>query len=114
MKKKITLFASTLFLFVLSASNAFAQAEGAADNGFTAGGLLALAAGIGLGVAAFGGAIGQGIAAKSALEGITRNPQSSGAVMAPLILSLALIEALVIYAFVISILLVLKLPNVPF
>lgn len=111
--KKFTAFASTLTLLALASSTAFAQTAGAAaDNGFSAGAFYALGAGLGLGIAAFGGGIGQGLAAKSALEGIARNPQAKDSVQAPLILSLALIEALVIYAFVIAILLVLKLPAI--
>ena len=51
-------------------------------------------------LAAIGGALGQGNAAKGALEALGRNPKA--AVFVPLLLSLALIESLVIYALVIS------------
>ena len=60
------------------------------------------AAAFAIGVAAFGGALGQGRAAAAALEGIARNPSASGAIFTPLILSLALIESLVIYALLIA------------
>ena len=46
--------------------------------------------------------IGQGIASRAALEGVARNPQASGKILVPLILGLALIESLVIYALIIA------------
>lgn len=70
---------------------------------------LALGAGLGIGIAAFGGALGQGRAAASALEGIARNPEASGKVMTPMIIALALIESLVIYALVIAFMLMGKI-----
>lgn len=62
----------------------------------------AMAAAIAISVAAFGGALGQGRAAAAALEGIARNPNARSEIFMPLILSLALIESLVIYALVIA------------
>ena len=41
-------------------------------------------------------------AAAAALEGIARNPQASGKLFTPMIIGLALIESLVIYALVIA------------
>jgi F-type H+-transporting ATPase subunit c len=70
---------------------------------------LALGAGLGIGIAALGGALGQGRAAASALEGIARNPEASGKVMTPMIIALALIESLVIYALVIAFMLMGKI-----
>ena len=63
---------------------------------------LALAAGLGIGIAAFGGALGQGRAAASALDGIARNPGAADKMFTPMILGLALIESLVIYALIIA------------
>lgn len=65
-------------------------------------GMLALSAAIVLGVAALGGALGQGKAASTALEGIARNPAASDKLFTPMIIALALIESLVIYALVIA------------
>jgi F-type H+-transporting ATPase subunit c len=62
----------------------------------------ALGAGLGLGLAALGGALGQGKAAAAALEGIARNPSASDKIFTPMIIGLALIESLVLYAFVIA------------
>jgi F-type H+-transporting ATPase subunit c len=61
-----------------------------------------LAAGLGIGIAAFGGSLGQGKAAAAALEGIARNPAASGKLFVPMIIGLALIESLVIYAFLVT------------
>ena len=68
-------------------------------------GWIALAAGLGIGLAALGGSIGQGRAAGAALEGIARNPGAAGQIRGPMILGLALIESLVIYALVVFFLL---------
>ena len=102
--KKIAVFFSSFTLMTIWAASAFAQ-TGAADNEFTMKGMIALGAGLGIGIAAFGGAIGQGYAAAAALEGIARNPQAAGKLFTPLILGLALIESLVIYALIITFLL---------
>lgn len=72
-------------------------------------GWIALAAGLGIGIAAFGGGMGQGRAAAAALDGIARNPGASGKIMTPMILGLALIESLVIYALVIAFMLLGKI-----
>jgi F-type H+-transporting ATPase subunit c len=93
---------------MLVAASAFAQEAGA--GGFNdRDKWVALAAGIGLGIAAFGGALGQGRAAAAALDGIARNPGAADKLFTPMILGLALIESLVIYSLVISILLYTKI-----
>ena len=68
------------------------------------------AAGFGIAIAAFGCGIGQGIGLKSAVEGIARNPESSGKVTVTMLIGLALIESLCIYALVVALLLLFKLP----
>ena len=89
-------------LGVLLASPAFAE-DGMAAGGEK--GLIALAAGLGLGIAALGTALGQGRATAAAMESIGRNPNSAGVIQTPLIIGLALMEALSLYAFVIAVLL---------
>lgn len=84
---------------LLVTATAFAQDHGSSEND----GWKALAAGLAIGIAAFGGGLGQGRAAAAALEGIARNPNASGKLFTPMILGLALIESLVIYALVIAI-----------
>jgi len=65
-------------------------------------GLIALAAGLGLGLAAFGAALGQGRATAAAMESIGRNPNSADRIQTPMIIGIAFMEALAIYALVIA------------
>ncbi len=70
---------------------------------------LALGSGLAIGLAVIGGASGQGKAATAALEGIGRNPGSADKIFTPMIISLALIESLVIYALLIAFMLLNKI-----
>lgn len=83
----------------LTSVAAFAN-EGAAAASSSGGGLGALGPAIAISVAAFGGALAQGKTAAAALEGMARNPQAK--LLTPMIIGLALIESLVIYALVIA------------
>ena len=105
MKKKLLGLATMIATFAITAT-AFAQESAAGSNSFDMYGWGLLAAGLGIGIAAFGGALGQGRTAAAALEGIARNPNASGKLFTPMILGLALIESLVIYALIISYLIV--------
>lgn len=73
-------------------------------------GLLALAVGLGLPIAVLSCGLGQGKAAAAAFESIARQPGSAGAIRSALIISLALIESLVIYALLMFFMLQGKLP----
>ena len=97
---KRAVFTGLLTLLTICILAPLAMASGAADNNFTQGGYVALATALGLGIAAVGGALGQGRAAAAALEGIARNPGAADKIFTPYILGLALIESLVIYALV--------------
>ncbi len=93
-------FAFTALAFAEEhAANAVATGNTFAISG------LAIASGLAIGIAALGGGLGQGRAASSALEGIARNPGAANKVQTPMIIGLALIESLVIYALVIAFLL---------
>lgn len=83
------------------AQEAAAQAAGGAGGGLRAG-LIAIGANIGIGIAAFGSGLGQGRMAASAMESIGRNPNSAGQIFVPMIIGLAFIEALTLYALVIA------------
>ena len=69
----------------------------------------AIGAGFAIGLGVLGGAIGQGRAAGAALEGISRNPGAAARIQTPMILALALIESLVLFALVIAFLLQSKI-----
>jgi F-type H+-transporting ATPase subunit c len=73
---------------------------------------LALATGFGVALAAFGGALGQSRALAAALEGVARQPEAAGRIQTLLIIGLAFIESLTIYALVVSLLLwVTRMPT---
>jgi F-type H+-transporting ATPase subunit c len=74
---------------------------GGADNESTVNGYKALAAGIGFGIAVLGGAIGQGKIGAGAVEGAARNPSAAGRIQTIMILGLALIESLVLFALLV-------------
>jgi F-type H+-transporting ATPase subunit c len=69
------------------------------------------AAGFGVGIAAFGTGIGQGMAVRGAVEGIARNPESSGKVTVTMLIGLAMIESLCIYALVVALILIYAHPQ---
>jgi len=112
MSKKTLTGALTAFLVLGMSSVALA-----ADDGIVkAAGMwvffgIAIASGGGIGIAAFGTGIGMGNAISSALQGTARNPEAGGKIMTTMIIGLALIESLCIYALVICFLLVFKIPN---
>ena len=80
---------------------------GASEGGFQ--GLYALAAGLTIAIAAFGGALGQGRVGAVAMEGIARNPQAQKIMFIPMIIVLALIESFVIFSFAIAMIIAGKL-----
>jgi F-type H+-transporting ATPase subunit c len=85
----------------LLALPALAQAGGAGDNQFTVNASKAIGAGIGFGIAAGFAGIGQGLVGKGATEGVARNPGAAGNVQTIMIIALALIESLVLFALLI-------------
>lgn len=94
----------------LAEEGAEAAATAAADNPVLIENVwaLALAIGFGMGIAAFGGALGQSRAAAAALEGISRNPNAADKVFVPMLLGLAFIESLVLFTMVIQFMLLGK------
>jgi F-type H+-transporting ATPase subunit c len=101
--KKITLLLMTVLGVLIAAVPALAQAQGdaAAAAANTAIGTKAIAAGIGFAIAVFGGALGQSRIGAAACEGAARNPGAAAKIQTMMILGLALIESLVLFALVI-------------
>ena len=93
-KKHIILFV----LLALTAFSAFGQ-DATPGTGVRWG---VIGAAFVLGIAAAAGAIGQSRAIVAACEGIARNPGAAGAIRLAMIIGLALIESLVIYALLIA------------
>ena len=98
MNKFKYVFFATLLLALMAVS-AFAQ--GAADNELSVSSSKALGAGIGFGLAAGLAGIGQGLVGSRAAEGAARNPGAAGTVQTLMIIALALIESLVLFALLI-------------
>lgn len=105
MLRKIWMVAS-LMLGTLLASPMLAMAQATANPADTGGGikagLLAIGAGLGIGIAALGCGMGQGKLGASAMESIGRNPNSTNQLFVPMIIGLAFIESLTLYALVIA------------
>ncbi len=72
-------------------------------------GLKAIAAGIAIGLAALGGAIGMGIFGAKTSEGISRQPEAVGHIRTSFMLGLVFIETVVIYALLTVILIIFVL-----
>lgn len=79
-------------------AQAGANAPATTDNGV---GLKAIAAGVGFAIAVFGGALGQSRIGAAACEGAARNPGAAGRIQTMMILGLALIESLVLFALLV-------------
>ena len=98
---------SLLFVFVVLglASPVYAQEAAAAAAGSGLVQWSIITAGFALAIAAAGAALGQGKAVASAAEAIARNPGAAGEIRGALILGLVLIESLVIYVLLVSLIL---------
>ena len=95
-KALVVLSMALAYVVTFGVAGAYA-ADGATDSG-----TIALAAGLAIGIAAVGAALGQGRAVAAAMESIGRNPNSADKIQTPMIIGIAFIEALAIYALVIA------------
>jgi F-type H+-transporting ATPase subunit c len=100
MRKILTLILAALATMMFAVP-AFAQPGETAAAGPSPLGYKYIAAGIGFAIAVFGGAIGQSRVAAAACEGAARNPGASGKIQVMMILGLALIESLVLFALLV-------------
>ena len=73
--------------------------------------MCAAVAGFGLTVSACVCGIAQSLGLRAAVEGIARNPESSGKVTVAMLIGLAMIESLCIYSLVISLILIYAHPQ---
>lgn len=110
MKKLFSLFVLIAAVIGVFVPEVFAEAGAEAGDKLSGIGDLAklgigLGAGLGIGIAAGIAGMGQGRATAAALDGIARNPSAASAIQTPMIIGLALIESLVIYALLIAFLL---------
>jgi F-type H+-transporting ATPase subunit c len=100
--KKLRFLFFGLVGILMAAAPALAQTAGAvADNESSVAKYGKLAAGFGFAIAAGLGAIGQSRIAAAAVEGAARNPGAAGRIQTMMILGLALIESLVLFALLV-------------
>ncbi|MFM1525506.1 ATP synthase F0 subunit C [Helcococcus bovis] len=72
-------------------------------------GSKALAAGVAIGLACLGGGIGMGLAIAKSADGISRQPEAEGKIRSALMIGLVFVETVVIYALIVSILVIFVL-----
>jgi len=72
-------------------------------------GIIAIAAGIAMGLAALGIALGQGMGLAKGLESIAKQPEASGDIRTTMIVGMAIMETIGVLTFVIAIILSGKL-----
>ena len=104
---------------MISASPAFAEgAEAAASGGSSAKVWffisVAVSSAFGMAIAAAGTGLAQSNAIRGAVEGIARNPGASGKILTTMLIGIAMIESLAIYALVIALILLFANPFVKF
>ena len=72
-------------------------------------GLIAIGAGLCMGLGAIGPAIGEGNAVGKALEGMARQPEAASKINSAMMLGLVFIETAIIYALIVAILIIFVL-----
>lgn len=93
-------------LVAISANSVFAQTAAAMDYMASSNGwAMFLGAGLAIGLAGLGAALGMGRAVGGGLEGISRNPGAYNKIFTPMILGLAFLETIAIYALVVALIL---------
>jgi F-type H+-transporting ATPase subunit c len=99
MSKKIPVILAFILFALLVSSQVFAQGT-VAGPGMSEKSVKYIAYFFALGIAVYGGTQAQSKAASVALEGIARNPSAADKIQTPMILGLALMESLVIFALI--------------
>src|SRR6185295_11805394 len=100
--RKLSLILFAIAAVLMTAMTAFAQTPAAVDHAAdSSAGLKAIAAGVGFAIAVVGGAIGQSRIGAAACEGAARNPGAAAKIQTMMILGLALIESLVLFALLV-------------
>lgn len=110
MKKLVSLCAALAVLAIAGAALAAETETAVIVAGLDTVGKIAFAAALAIGLGTLGTAIGQSMAIVSALSGIARNPETAGVIRVNMIIGLALIESLCIYALVVALILIYAIP----
>jgi F-type H+-transporting ATPase subunit c len=103
---RVALIVLVVLMVVVPA--AFAQETGAKPAPSHPG-ILPIAVGFAMALAAFGGALGQSRVGSAACEGMARNPGASGVIRTAMILGFVFIETLSLLTFLIAVFLYLKM-----
>lgn len=99
---RLRLFVMSALMMLITVGAAMAQSPAAAAAEHATGSSSWFFPAMGsfaVGIAAFGGALGDGRAIAAACEGTARNPGAGGRIFTMLLLGLALIETLVLFTF---------------
>jgi F-type H+-transporting ATPase subunit c len=109
-----------ILIFVVSVGSAFAASKTGSAAPDTATSLrettakgfswMLVAAVLGMAFAAAGAAVAQAVTANAALQGIARQPEASGKLFVPMLLTVVFIETLAIYTLFVAILLIFANP----
>jgi F-type H+-transporting ATPase subunit c len=99
-----------LAVFLVGSGIAMAAGEESAKGTNWAIVAVMIGAGFGIGIAAHGTGQGMGNAISAACEGTARNPEASGKLTVTMLIGLALIESLCIYALVICLIMLFANP----
>jgi F-type H+-transporting ATPase subunit c len=111
MKKSMALVLLSLVLVILFAPFVFAEeAAAASPENVSYYAMAVIGCGLAIGLAALGTGIGQGVGLRGACEGVARNPGASGKITTTLIIGLAMIESLCIYALVVVLIVLFMKP----
>jgi F-type H+-transporting ATPase subunit c len=87
---------------LMTAAPALAQGTGAAPAGADHTPLINITGALAVGIAAAGGALGDGRAIAGACEGVARNPGAGGRIFTMMLLGCVLIETLVLFTFLLA------------
>ncbi len=101
LKRKLSLYVAVITSIVLVPAIAFAAEAGGYNDSYTKA-FVGIGAGLAIGLGALGGTMGQGRATAAALEGIARQPSAAPRIQTAMILGLAMIESLVLFALLIA------------
>lgn len=99
--RKLRMLGLAVLGILMAAMTAAAQPATAATESVSYKGYVAIGAGIGFAIAVLGGALGQSRIGAAACEGAARNPGAAGRIQTMMILGLALIESLVLFALLV-------------
>ena len=101
MRTKVFTVLTCLVLVVSMGGLAFADTSAPAAAEGTATNLVGFGLALGLAIAAFGGALGQGKAISTAVDAVARQPEAGGRIQTMMLIGVVFIETLVIYMLLI-------------